>query len=62
MKLTDLRPMLWTEKLQETIDYYVDVLGFTCDEQNEEWGWASLSKDKCGVMFARPMPTCRRAR
>lgn len=54
MKLTDLRPMLWTENLSETVDFYVGVLGFTCDEINEDWGWAALSKDAVALMFARP--------
>jgi uncharacterized glyoxalase superfamily protein PhnB len=54
MKLTELRPMLWTENLQETVDFYVDVLGFVCDELNDDWGWASLSKDDVDLMVARP--------
>jgi uncharacterized glyoxalase superfamily protein PhnB len=54
MKLIDLRPMLWTDKLHETIDFYVETLGFAVDEQNDEWGWASLSRDNIGVMVSRP--------
>ena len=54
MNLTGLRPMLWTEQLQETIDFYVETLGFVCDEQNNEWGWAALSRDNIGVMLSRP--------
>lgn len=54
MKLTELRPMLWTEDLKGSVDFYVNVLGFTCDEISEEWGWASLSKDDVALMLARP--------
>jgi uncharacterized glyoxalase superfamily protein PhnB len=54
MKLTDLRPMLWTENLRETVDFYVGVLGFACGELNDQWGWASLSKDHIGIMVAKP--------
>jgi catechol 2,3-dioxygenase-like lactoylglutathione lyase family enzyme len=54
MKLTELRPMLWTESLQETIDFYTTVLGFTADEVNDDWGWASLSKDAVGIMLTKP--------
>lgn len=54
MKLTGLRPILWTENLRETIDFYVRILNFTCDEANEEWGWASLSKDDAAIMLAAP--------
>ena len=29
MRLTFLRPMMWTEDLDATTAFYVDVLGFT---------------------------------
>ena len=45
MKFTALRPMLWTDKLEETITFYTGILGFTCGEKNEEWGWASLHRN-----------------
>jgi len=45
MKLIALRPMLWTDKLQDTIDFYTNKLDFTCDERNNDWGWATLHKD-----------------
>lgn len=54
MKLTGLRPILYTDKLEETIAFYADTLGLTCNEKNEEWGWASLSKDDVALMLARP--------
>ena len=54
MKITDLRPMLWTEDLDGTIEFYTDMLGFTCDEVNDDWGWASLSLDDVSLMLARP--------
>ena len=54
MTFTELRPMLWSDKLAETIDFYTKVLDFTCSERNEEWGWASLHKDNVEIMVARP--------
>ena len=54
MKYKALRPILWTAQLNETIAFYKNVLGFTVDEQNDEWGWASLSKDDIELMLARP--------
>ena len=54
MRFTDLRPMLWTEKLEETIDFYVNTLGFICGEKNTEWRWASLYKDDIAIMLAGP--------
>jgi len=54
MKLTHLRPMLWTEDLDGTVAFYTDILGFSLDARNDEWGWASLSRDDVAVMAARP--------
>ena len=54
MRVTDLRPMMWTGDLQATIDFYVDVLGFTCDERNDDLGWATLRIDEIAIMIARP--------
>lgn len=54
MKITELRPMMSTEDLPGTIDFYTKTLNFTCDEFNEDWGWASLSIGKVGVMLTRP--------
>ena len=54
MKFQPITPMLWTEQLQDTIDFYCNFLGFTCGEYNEEWGWASLFRDECELMLAKP--------
>jgi uncharacterized glyoxalase superfamily protein PhnB len=54
MKVTDLKPMLCTEDLKGTIDFYVDTLGFTCDAYNDEWGWASIRKDDVAMMLSKP--------
>jgi uncharacterized glyoxalase superfamily protein PhnB len=54
MKITNLRPMMWTEDLKGTVDFYVEKLGFKCHELNEDWGWASLAVDDVELMLARP--------
>jgi uncharacterized glyoxalase superfamily protein PhnB len=54
MKFLPIIPMIWTEQLQETIEFYCNVLGFICGEYNKEWGWASLYKDNCELMIAQP--------
>ena len=46
--------MLWTEDLKGSVDFYTSVLGFTANEVNNEWGWASLSKDDVELMLSRP--------
>jgi catechol 2,3-dioxygenase-like lactoylglutathione lyase family enzyme len=53
-EFTDLRPMLYTADLDATIAFYVSQLGFTLDERNDEWGWASLSRDQVALMIAKP--------
>ncbi len=38
MKFQPIVPMIWTKELNETVDFYCDVLGFTCGNYNEDWG------------------------
>lgn len=54
MKLTYLRPMIWTAQIEETIDFYTGPLGFVCGEYNEAWDWATLHRDDIEIMVARP--------
>lgn len=54
MKFQPIVPMIWTKELQKTIDFYCDILGFTCGTHNDEWGWASVHKDECEIMIAEP--------
>ncbi|MGE9313876.1 VOC family protein [Niabella sp. CJ426] len=54
MKLTALRPMIYTDQLEDTIRFYTDMLGFILAGKNEDWGWASLYKDQVSIMLAKP--------
>jgi catechol 2,3-dioxygenase-like lactoylglutathione lyase family enzyme len=54
MKLLGLSPMLWTKHLNLTVGFYTNILKFTCDELNEKWGFASLSRDNVQIMLAVP--------
>ncbi len=54
MRLTFLRPLLWTEDLDASIEFYTSTLDFTCHERNDDWGWASLGKDDVWIMLAKP--------
>ncbi len=56
MKLQELTPMLYTEDLQGSVEFYVARLGFQCKAMNEDWGWACVQRDKGSVMFALPNP------
>ena len=54
MKFDPIVPMIWTKELQKTIDFYCNILGFTCGNQSKEWGWAAIHKDQCEIMIAKP--------
>ncbi|MBE4948297.1 VOC family protein [Chryseobacterium culicis] len=51
---TALRPVLWTENLDESIGFYMQVLGFTLMSRNDDWQWASLRKDEIYIMLSQP--------
>lgn len=54
MKLKELRPMIWTNELNETVDFYTSVLGFTCGAFREDLGWAAFHRDDVEFMAAKP--------
>ena len=54
MKFQFLRPLLRTDKFEETLDFYTGILGFAIVSKNDEWGWASLKKDEVWIMIAKP--------
>jgi phosphoribosylaminoimidazole-succinocarboxamide synthase len=54
VKMTEVRPILWTKNLHESVDFYTKVIGFKCDDLNDNWGWASLSRDQIRITLARP--------
>lgn len=54
MKLQELTPMLYTEQLDESVEFYAAVLGFQRDGLSEEAGWASVKHDNVTIIFALP--------
>jgi uncharacterized glyoxalase superfamily protein PhnB len=52
MKLSQLVPTLWTNDLDQTIEFYEQLLGFECVNRTE--GWALLKKDEVEMMFSLP--------
>ena len=52
--LKNLRPILWTNAIEDTLHFYTQLLDFTIEEYNTQWGWASISKDDVAIMFAKP--------
>jgi len=52
--INKLTPMLETKSIQETIAFYKDVVHFTLDSYNEQWGWEQVSKDEISIMISLP--------
>lgn len=53
MTYSALRPILWTDNIDETIGFYTQILGFTLMGRNDEWQWASLKKDEVQIMLSQ---------
>lgn len=53
MTYSALRPVLWTDSMDETIGFYTQILGFTLMGRNDEWQWASLKKDDVQIMLSQ---------
>lgn len=49
-----LSPMLDTEDLPATVDFYTRVLDFNCVSIDRELGWASLWRDQVNIMISLP--------
>ena len=54
MALMNIRPLIRTHQLDETIEFYTNILGFTCAAYNKEEGWAALVRDRTEIMAALP--------
>ena len=49
MKMTRLVPMLPVSNMPASVGFY-QKLGFSIDQQNDEWRWAMLCFDDCCLM------------
>lgn len=54
MKLTALRPIIYTKQVKFTIEFYIEMLGFTCNGYSEDGNWATLSRDEVEIMISYP--------
>jgi len=54
MNLNSLTPLLRTHRLQETVDWYVNTLGFTCTDFVPEYGFARVKLNGADIMLAAP--------
>lgn len=54
MNLNKLTPLLRTKQLKETVDWYVNTLGFTCTDFVHEYGFARVQLHGADIMLAEP--------
>jgi uncharacterized glyoxalase superfamily protein PhnB len=54
MKLDSLTPILYTEDIYSTIEFYKTHFGFVCNNYDETIGWASLSNGDIELMLSKP--------
>jgi catechol 2,3-dioxygenase-like lactoylglutathione lyase family enzyme len=52
MRMTDLVPMLQTDDMARTRNWYEEVLGFRCVSSQSD-GWCRLERDDIAIMFTR---------
>jgi uncharacterized glyoxalase superfamily protein PhnB len=56
MKFNQLSPQLYTTQLQESVDFYVNVLGFYCAAFMPAYNWARVQKGGADIMLCLPNP------
>lgn len=51
-RFSDLKPMFRTDNLKGSIDFYSEVLGFSCTGKSDDDGWALLERDGVAIMLS----------
>ena len=54
MAFLSLTPLIRTKDIAGTIQFYKEILGFDCPNYNENWSWATLSRDGIEMIVAAP--------
>jgi uncharacterized glyoxalase superfamily protein PhnB len=54
MKINSLTPILYSNDIQSTIEFYVKTLEFECVAYELEWGWARVKFDNVEIMISKP--------
>ncbi len=54
MQLNKLTPLLRTHQLKETVDWYLNIMGFTCPDFVADYGYARVELDNIDIMLAIP--------
>ena len=55
MKFQPILPIIWTNELDKTVDFYCNVLGFSFnDKEDNSQQWFHLFRDECEIVVASP--------
>ena len=54
MKINSLTPVIYTNDIQKTVDFYVNILAFECLAFDYQLGWANVCLDKANFMISKP--------
>lgn len=54
LKVNKITPVIYTIDIQETIEFYVNQLGFNCKGFDIEIGWARVELDNADLMISLP--------
>ena len=54
MQFESLTPILYTEDIRATIQFYAMHFNFVCNNYDENIGWASLSNGDVELMLSKP--------
>ena len=52
--LKKVSPVLWTDKLEESVEFYSHILLFECDAMDLKEGWAKMRKGEAVIMLGLP--------
>jgi len=54
MSLQEIKPMLYTRNVEQTVNFYTNSLGFKCTNFMDDWSWAAVARDDIEIMVASP--------
>ena len=54
LKINKITPVIYSNDIKGTIDFYVNQLGFHCSDFDKEIGWARVQIDNIEMMISLP--------
>lgn len=54
IKFNKISPIIYTTDIENTINFYVNLIGFNCTDFDKEIGWARVQVDNIELMISLP--------